>query len=451
VVDCYVRAHGRPGEKRLSTLREEQARIVSAPGYDVIARSLARRLPESDEGLANVEDLLFPISAKELKEIAPEGIFDADASVPDLIRKIVQESLSAPLQELIKRKIVPSAEIMAELVPQVTAQEMMGDYSDEDLGFLMMETYEAFCRRRSLLLIDLSPQVRFDELPWVKAVRKERRNTKYSVSTALNLAACALDFFPGVILPNPLIEQLNSFYSFEDRKRPFVAELAADIFFTGRFSPAFNKAALTAATLLRGSLYERYYDLDYEEFEKRAAAAGIWKGIYGGNYGWTWTYGSNPETPLELAVREHMKKSATSEMLIESAQIYTTHNLATLVTEGVKPEHPYEELAFMAFKHSFRLIRRAREANVKRNKNEFRLIKNAAHAWRQALFFLSISPDGTVGVSIRRAEASSVRLLGEDIARELFERLKIAASGAQPDEKYLLFLPWSIGQHWLVS
>ncbi|MDR3159871.1 MAG: hypothetical protein LBU11_12915 [Zoogloeaceae bacterium] len=46
----------------------------------------------------------------------------------------------------------------------------------------------------------------------------------------MSLAAAAIDQFPGVTLPNVLIAQFNGLYDPTENRRPFVAELAAEIF-----------------------------------------------------------------------------------------------------------------------------------------------------------------------------------------------------------------------------
>jgi len=427
-VACYVKAHGRPGEARLTALREGQARIASLPPHKIIAETIADRLPKSDDGLTNAEELLSPPPL--------------NAPVPKRVCNIVRGALKASLPELIKRGIVPSAEVMAELIPQLTASEISRSYADENLGLLIAEAYKAFCRRRSLLLLNLASQVRFNELPWIKAVQNECQNTGYHAAVALRLAAHAVDYFPGVILPNPLVEQLNALYGFAGKKRIFVEELAADIFM-GRFAQKFDDATLTAATMLRGTLYEKYYDLDYADFEERVAGARLPRVL-------------SAKTMLEQAVKKHVDESPNfvvrNGMLLERAQIYTTHNLATLVAEGVKFERSYEELSFMAFEQALRLIARGRKLNnLGYRHNCLRAIKNAAYAWRQAIFFLSISPEITIDALICRAEKLSLDMFGESTNRELFERLKTASRGERPMENQHIFLGWTSGSHWLAG
>ncbi|MFV2209091.1 hypothetical protein ACFHW2_02575 [Actinomadura sp. LOL_016] len=73
-------------------------------------------------------------------------------------------------------------------------------------------------------------------------------------------------------------------------------------------------------------------------------------------------------------------------MIIEQAQILTTHNLAVLVHPiGADPLDGWDGLARRAFGTACRLVRK-----VEGNPRPLGTIKDAAYAWRQALFFLSL-------------------------------------------------------------
>ena len=432
VVFCHTRAHGEPNGADFIELRKEQARIASLPGHELIANALADRIQESDSGISDTKSLLSPVLV--------EG---CDMPVPLKICKIISRAQIASIPELIGQGIVPSAEVMAGLAPQLTAFEISKDFSDEDLGVLLAETFKAFCRRRSLLLMDLSSQIRFDELPWVKPMIDKRLSSGSYTEAALRLAAYAIDYFPGVVLPNPLVEQLNALYSLADGRRPFLAELAADIF-TGRFTQKYDDAALTAAGILQGSLYDRYYCLGYENIEKRSTKVSGKPGK------------PNLSTLLEPAVEEQMAKSGEpggsfivrNGMMIERAQIITTHNLATLVVEKVKLEHSYNELALLSFAHSCGLITRSIETK-KHGAGYLHALKNAAYAWRQALFFLSLSPEKSVEETMHKAEDLFLRRLGPDITQSLFNRLKVSLYSECSFESARPFFGWVSEPHWM--
>jgi hypothetical protein len=325
--------------------------------------------------------------------------------------------------------------------------EIARSCADENAALLLAEIYKAFFRRRSLLLFDLQSQERYDELPWVKPLLSERHG-ECGVAAALRLAGYSLDFFPGVILPNTLVNQLNALYDTGGGGRPFMPELAADIFM-GRFTSKFGKAALAAANLLRGSLYERYYGLDYAVFGERAA------GSPGGD---TARSGGKEDAAaiLERVVREYARPDAerrdyavSNGISIELAQIYTTHNLATLVAEGVKLEHSHEELALMACEHSLRLIKQALGPNAR---NVLSIAKNAAYAWRQSLFFMSLAPSEAADSFMSEAENLSASRLGAEITARLFAGLRIAANGGFPiKEGYRPFLGWTSERPWFLT
>ena len=121
---------------------------------------------------------------------------------------------------------------------------------------------------------------------------------------------------------NPLIRELDALARESRLNVPFVEELAADIFM-GTFSAKFLAAAQLAGQLLRGSLYERYYDIDYEQLRLMAPDRP--------------QKGSNARTSSTFAALCHSRSEAPSGwsvaangMVIEQAQILTTHNLASL-------------------------------------------------------------------------------------------------------------------------
>ena len=141
------------------------------------------------------------------------------------------------------------------------------------------------------------------------------------------LGELALDGFPGTLLPNPLVRELSALAREAGAELPWVEELAADIFM-GRFSAKFLRAAHLAGELLAGSLYARYYDIDYaalpvpDEPGKRGSSSAAFDALCRSRAG---------------APRGHGPVAANG-MVIEQAQILTTHNLATLAhAVGVTP------------------------------------------------------------------------------------------------------------------
>jgi hypothetical protein len=447
-VECLTRARGEPGSARLLALRAAQQRVAGAPGHDRIASVVAARLPASDEGLPAIETFLTPVTLEE------EGVTGVRATtpIPEKTRKIVRDALAAEtLGELARRGIAPSAETLAELAPQVTAREIGRACRDTDLGGLLARTYRAFGRRRSLLLLNLESQIRFDELPWIQAARSERdAGANGLLAAAHQLLACAVDSFPGVILPNVLVREVNVLYDAAGEGRPFVPELAADIFM-GQFTPNFDAAVHTAGALLRGSLYERYFGLDYAAFLDHAKAHPPEK---------------RGDSTLAWAVETHrgrdpMRQGAPvveNGTRIERAQLYTTHNLATLTQSGVKTENSCATLSLLALRHSLKILGR-----IHRKPEAYGVlaaIKNAAYAWRQALFFLAAaSPGDCWGDSVAfvsEARELSERLrLKETVTRPLIGGLEHIMGGGvfndngQTKNGGRRFLGWTTERHWI--
>ncbi len=226
-------------------------------------------------------------------------------------------------------------------------------YDDEALRTLMAANYRAFRNRRSLLLLNLERQVRIEELPWVRAVSARRGDTTAEAALLLRqLGELAVQGFPGTILPNPLVRELGVLARQSELGAPLVEELAADIFMDA-FGPKFLAAAGIAGELLGGSVYERYYGIDYAAVRELALAEA------GGSAG-------RPERARAGAVAARTSPGfmrlcaeraasassapagssgvsrgfgvAANGKVIEQSQILTTHNLATLVHRvGIAP------------------------------------------------------------------------------------------------------------------
>ncbi|MCO5996332.1 transcriptional regulator [Actinoallomurus rhizosphaericola] len=367
-VDSMVRRRGVPGSAEHVALRTAQAVNASRPALHALAQVLVARLADlpPDTGLPSVDEVLRPVTEKESRTGAPAG-----AEVPGALRRIVERALSAPIATLVERGLVPSAEVLAELVPQLVAVTTAEAYEDTALRTLMTAVYRAFRNRRSLLLLNLRSQVRLEELPWVRAVARYRSTATGGgpARTALvRLGELALQGFPGTILPNPLIQELSALARDAGLDVPFTEELAADIFM-GTFSPKFGRAARLAADVLEGTLYERYYGIDYAAVRGLTEPdrfAAVCRGRAGSPAEGSWV--------------------AANGMVIEQAQILTTHNLAALVHPvGVDPAGGWADLARRAFTTVCRRV-----AQVEGNRRPLGMIKDAAYAWRQVVFFLSL-------------------------------------------------------------
>jgi hypothetical protein len=135
-----------------------------------------------------------------------------------------------------------------------------------DVGLVRLLLAGSVVKRRSLLLLNLQSQTRFDELPWVRVVDSCRQNDlnarEHARQTLEQVVALAITAFPEKILPNKLLQEIQSLVDGAGLEAPIVDELAAGIF-VGDFSEKFVRSAQKAGELLTGTLYERYYGVPY--------------------------------------------------------------------------------------------------------------------------------------------------------------------------------------------
>ncbi|MFE3073898.1 hypothetical protein [Streptomyces sp. NPDC059247] len=467
-VASMVAKRGLPGSPAHTALRRAQAHQAAAPSHHRIAALVADRLAGLDQrfGTADIESPVVPVTAA---EAAATGLPPGTA-VPARLRQAVGSSLSAPLDTLVERGLVPSAEVLATLVPQTVAETTAQRFTDPALRALAAATYRAFRNRRSLLLLDLRHQVRVDELPWVRAVaghgtdRHAAERAREASGVALRqIAELAVSTFPGTLLPNPLVRELAQLARQANLTAPFVEELAADIF-TGVFTPKFLDAAGTAAELLDGSPYARYYGIDCAAV--RSLAVGRRSG--GGTRRGGPSRGPGPTAAdafgrtcaerargAEAVVRPGVwSPPAVNGTVIEQAQILTTHNLAVLVRYvGIAPAAGWEASARACFVTVCRLV-----ARVQGHPRPLGTVKEAAYAWRQMLFHLSLCPPGRQAAVVEWVVSETARQpphvadrLGPAVAG-----LRLVASGGDfgpdgtaPGTSARRFLGWSVGGHWM--
>ncbi|TMR33763.1 hypothetical protein [Actinomadura geliboluensis] len=427
-IDSMVAKRGAPGEARHAALRARQSADAARPTHHALAQAVVERLDAvpQDRGVPSTDPFTAPVP-----------VDGRDVELPDGIRAVVDRALEAPVSTLAERGIVRSAEVLADLVPQLVASTTALSYPDPALRTLMASVHRAFRNRRSLLLLNLEHQVRVDELPWVEAVQKYRRtdgDARQNAHAVLTqLGGLTLHAFPGTAIPNPMISQLSGLAKQAGFAVPFVEELAVDIFM-GTFTRKFLDAAKLAGELLDGTLYARYYGIDY------AAVGSMRKGFdelcakRAGNPG------AGP-----------WGRVAANGMVIEQAQIITTHNLAALVHPiGVTPLDGWDGLARRSFGVTHRLVRR-----IQGNPRPLRTVKDAAYAWRQTVFYLAlcglkeqVSAIAWMQDELDRQPAHTVRRLDPVLAG-----LRHVLAGDTLDDGTASharrFLGWSTTGHWM--
>ncbi|ARU53461.1 hypothetical protein CBR64_20530 [Cellulosimicrobium cellulans] len=436
-VVASVAKRGTPGSTEHTALREAQRRDAETPGHWRLSAVAAERLATVDPhgGLPDPSLFAGPVMTAE----APPAGAPAGSVMPPSVGRVLARAHAAPVERLVDEGVIPSAEVLAELIPQITATTIASGYPVPALARLMAANYRAFRRRRSLLLVDLKKQVQVEELPWVRAVSRHRvARTDAALDVARRVGALALDTFPGTIVPNPLVQELNHLLVAGGMEVPLVEELAADIFM-GRFSDKYRRAAQIAARVVGGTLYECYYGIDYARI---AALDQVRPSIHrvlrrtrhhaaGPSFG---------DLCWERSGRRDRDRYSvsTNGAVIEQAQIVTTHNLAALVEAGIEPRRSWTELADGAL-----AVVASRLSMASHQERPFGAVKDAAYAWRQMLFFLSLAPTSELDPFIRKAEAQHAHVRG---LSDLLCGLRHAAEGSRPTRP---FLGWSAngGRH----
>ncbi len=429
---------------------------ASNPTHQQIASVLTERLSSlpGDAGIADVETILEPVSLG-----TDTG---AAVAVPYTLVRKVERALEAPIEELVERAVIPSSEVIAQVLPQITAHVASGAFRDPVLRELYARIYAAFRRRRSLLLLNLEHQVQIDELPWVKALGQFRSPTSdtraRAVDTLKHTTLLALTSFPQTILPNPLVREMTALVKQSELDIPLVEEVAADIFM-GTFTTKWRDAAAIASNTMTGTLYARYYDLpDASAWAPSVEEAG---GLID-RVRIRW--GKPTADDFAKICSERSREAAAGDgstvarngAVIEQSQILTTHNLAALVYRLSLNERLQPRAVDLA-RSTFDWIAHQQNSRFGSWHSELQMLKNTAYAWRQAIFFLSLVDQS--------AQTEALHAFGETAARQpqpwqrrfgpVLEGLNAIVNGDTFDAtgKHATgrrFLGWSIGPHWLL-
>jgi hypothetical protein len=446
-----------------------QAQAAGQPLHAEIARVLAARLDPfpADGGIPSVEVIADDVSLGESAAV-PAG-----QPVPPYLVQKASRALDAPVPELVERGIIGSAEVLAAVLPQITAQVVSADFGDPALRALQQQTYSAFRRRRTLLLLNLEHQVRFEELPWVAAVQPLRGgadSTRAALGTLEQVALLALTGFPQTILPNPLVAEMTALAGQAGLELPLVEEVAADIFM-GTFTGKWRAAALAASESLAGTLYARYYDLPGPEVWAERPP-GLGRRRAGGEAppasAMKTAWGKKTAAGFAALCRERSAAAgndgrgsyvAVNGTILEQSQILTTHNLTVLV--GALGLHErMADLAPELASRTFTWVVRTLGQRQGTWQASLRAVKNSACAWRQAIYYLSLRDESvqaealaalhgqlqTTGGSLEARFAPAVAGLEHVIAGGRFD-----AAGMVPGGTGRRFLGWAVGRPWLLG
>ncbi|NVB38069.1 hypothetical protein G6O69_09515 [Pseudenhygromyxa sp. WMMC2535] len=454
--------HGAPGSGPREALRRAQAEIAARPGFAQIAVVIADRVARypGEGGLPTLEGFDDPISSSE----AAQASIPAGTRVPSHLSSKLANALEAPIPALIERGVISSSEVLAELLPQITAQICAAGLDDPGLRGLFAQTYAAFRRRRSLLLLDLSHQVRLEELPWIAALEPLRRpgldGQREARQTLEQLVMSALCGFPQTIVPNVLTRELEAVAKRAGLELPLVQELAVDIFM-GTFTAKWPEAAREACERLEGKLYARYYDLPSPRDEALHAPRGVGKAHaeQAGTRFAALCKQRSSEARIDPQMNlENCGWLETRGSQLEQCQILTTHNLATL-TWGLGLEAKLAKFAAELAARCFAWILGRRRQRAPNEWSRQHVIKNAGYAWRQAIFWLSLCSESEQGAALNELERGLAAAPGVELValaqavsglRMVLEGGRFDAEGRGPLGERR-FLGWGIGGHWITG
>ncbi|MEP7218086.1 MAG: hypothetical protein ABI876_04175, partial [Bacteroidota bacterium] len=406
-----------------------------------------------DAGLDDIEPLIAPVFATESEQFGcPAG-----TEIPYGIRRMVMRSRRATPAELIWHQVITSGEVLARVLPQITSGIRAASVTDPTLRPLSAAIYRAFSRRRSLLLLNLEKQIRIVELPWVAAIERLKTSTVSDREVAwralVEVALLTIRSFPQTIVPNKLLQELDALARTAGHNLPLVKEVATDIF-AGEFTAVFLASAKRAAALLDGTLYARYYGIDYRSVMKMSDTAVVARNWFGKM---KVSSGRSPFMELceaRAGIGYRPGKPVINGMIIEQQQILTTQNLAALFAELGFVEELRDDLEKLAITCLGYACRQLSMTDKLGWHDRLIRIKNAAYAWRQMIFYLSLLPTSQVGVFLNNANILLVNQGKEFQVRfqPAMNGLKAAMAGRSPEDnrgnESRRLLGWSNTRHW---
>ncbi len=449
LIDRCVAKRGAPGSDTHAAIRAAQRQQVAAPSYFDLSRVVLKRLRElpQDDGVDDALAIVSPVTSKESSERVP-----TKSIIPPVVAEKVRRCGRDSVENLVASGVIPSADTLAVVLPQITAGIRATGIRNAVLRRLYALVYGAFRRRRSLLLLNLERQVEIEELPWVAAVERFR-DTNFGAKEAsrqalADIALLTMVSFPQAIIPNKILQELRALAKGAELDLPIVDELAADIFM-GTFAGKFVRSAKFAAELLDGSLYANYYGIDYRKVQSLSEPSGK-RGMF--------PPGRKDEFADLVSERAGVRADgwdiAVNGMLIEQQQILTTQNLATL-TVGLDLVSELAARAEDLARVCFRWVCKRLQANAKNYHDHLIALKNSAYAWRQMVFFLSLLSEG--------GQRSFVAWAHEHLEKQpagFRSRFSPALAGLHtathdgispprtPSESGALFLGWTKERHW---
>jgi len=329
-------------------------------------------------------------------------------------------------------------EILATLNSSFVAAANSVGIEDPDLSCLYFALYKAFKNRRSLLLLNLESQIRFTEIPWGAGINELRLKNKASDTSSSfqalrDMVSIGFLKWPNTMFPNKFVGTLEDLVKDAKLKIPLLKEIASDIFMH-QFTKSFVEQAQTAAHLLKGTLYERYYKINFDEVLSLKIPADFYeyccKSIGADRGGWD---------------------VVNNGKIIEQAMITTTHNVAELFVSlglidklGTSLPSLVREIIRDSLKQIFLL-------DSMPWKTRLQTVKNLAYGWRNLVLFLSV------------LSKEDVEIFFDWINEYLLSQKETLAKRFQPCVSYLIdsyrgnecdaayqFRGWTKGRHFLM-
>ena len=455
----HAAKRGVPGSEQLDRYRNAQSQQIDGALFVDIAKVVLNRLSKLDEkqGVEEFDSVIANVSDSESTAQVTAG----ESIPPSLMRKL-ERCMMDSVQTLVERKVIKSGDSLAIVLPQVTGSIRASGLSCPHLRNLHASIYRAFRQRRSLLLLDYESQVRIEELPWVAMIdglRESKLSEKgAALAAAREIASLTFTNFPTAIVPNKLLQEFRAVTHSAGQSIPLVDELAADIFM-GSFTNKFVEAAKIAGQLLGGSVYESYYQIDYDEIQAIPVAKSRQRkrGFFG------IAMPAVSDAFAAICARRAIKGNgsissfvAKNGTIIEQQQVLTTQNLAPLLV-GLNLVDDIRLRSIELAQHCFQHV--CDQLQIKDENFHARLIKlkNSAYTWRQMLVFLSIaSADEIRGFSAWVDE--TMQLQSQDFQTRFTIatnglRSAIAANqhGTKMPQNHQPFLGWSLGDHWFLK
>jgi hypothetical protein len=159
----------------------------------------------------------------------------------------------------------------------------------------------------------------------------------------------------------------------------------------------------------------------------------------------------------EAQVSSRASFVAVNGTILEQSQILTTHNLAVL-TAGLDLRDRLTELAPDLAERTLQWVVRRQTQPALSRQASLQMLKNAAYAWRQGIFFLSFCDEQTQRVVIARTQELAETVPMRTHFKAALTGLAQVAAGARFNSAGTIdgqegrrFLGWVAGPHWCLT